>query len=513
MPNDFPLTDEQQAAVDAFHTGSDLLIEAGAGAGKTATLVAIGEHEAPRRGLYLAFNKALTEDAKDRMPGNVEARTVHSLAYRSVMPNRPALQARLRGGKRLDRRAEAKLLGLGPVTIRTPMGDKRLSAGYLAGYVMDGIRRFCQSGDPRPEAKHLPIVETIDAAQVGTGRRGPNNWDLANAHVRALRTAWDDLTDDDGVLRFGHDHYLKMWQLDSPRVGADFLMLDEAQDLSGVMREVILAQREHGVQLCFVGDPAQAIYGFTGATDAMRYLAEAGAPKVQLTKSFRFGPAVADVANAVLDRLDDSDLRVVGHDPVPSTIDALTDDDTDCVLTRTNAKAVTLALTMMDNGMRVAIADALKTQVVSFARAADDLMGQGWTSHRELAPFSSWDEVQRFVDEDFAGKELELMVKLVDRFGADVIQARLTGTVNETRADIVLSTAHTSKGREWDRVQIADDFPQRDEETGAPPELSPDEARLLYVAVTRAKLVLDLDGVDWLLPGAAPAEAAAGVDA
>lgn len=499
MPNTFPLTDEQQNAVEMFATGDDLLIEAGAGAGKTATLVAIGEHEAHRNGVYLAFNRALVTDAQTRMPRNVEASTVHSLANRTIRATRPALIGRL-GGKRLPRMQEARLLGVDAVTVTAPMGTKRLSAGYLAGYVMDGVRRFCQSGDPEPAAKHLPIVESIDPAQVGTGRRGPNNWELANRHVGAMRKAWDDLTSDYGVLRFEHDHYLKLWQLSNPRIAADFIMLDEAQDLSGVMRAVILAQSAHGTQLGFVGDPAQAIYGFTGATDAMRYLADAGAPTAQLTKSFRFGPEVARVANLVLDRLPDSDLRIVGHDPIESTIGTLSNEDADCILTRTNAKAVTVALELMADGKAVAIADALKSQVISFAKAADQLAESGWTPHKELAPFQSWDEVQRFVDEDFAGKELELMVRLVDRFGADVIQDQLARTVREGRADVVLSTAHTSKGREWGRVKIASDFPDRDEDD-RPPELSPDEARLLYVAVTRAQHTLDVDAVDWLFDG------------
>lgn len=495
----WPLTEEQQNAVEMFATGEHLLIEAGAGAGKTATLVALARHLAPRRGVYLAFNKALTEDAKKRMPDNVEARTVHSLAWRHVIGDNPDLKARLNGGKRLDRRAEAKILGVDSIVVDTPFGRKHLAAGYLAGVVMDGIRRFCQSADLLPEPKHCPVIEGLDVPTAEGRRRGPANWEVANQLAKPLRAAWEDITSDQGVLRFTHDHYLKMWQLSNPRIDASFLMLDEAQDLSGVMREVVLAQRAHGVQLVFVGDPAQAIYGFTGATDAMRYLSDAGANKVQLTKSFRFGPEVARVANLVLDMVDDSDLRIVGHDPIPSTIGKV--DEPDCILTRTNAKAVSLALRLMAEGREVAIAKALKDGVISFAKAADQLAATGWTTHPELAPFKNWGEVQDFVDRDVAGSELALLVKLVDEFGSDVIQAHLADTVTEAKADVVLSTAHTSKGREWDSVRIAGDFPQRDDE-GDAPELSVEEARLLYVAVTRAKLRLDVEAVDWLFDDA-----------
>lgn len=488
----WPLTEEQQKAVDLFAEGVDLRIEAGAGAGKTATLVALAKAQGDRRGAYLAFNKALTVEASKRMPANIEARTVHSFAHGAVMAARPELKARLARSERIDRKREAKLLGLSPVTIDAPMGRKTLAIGYLAGYVMQGIRNFCQSDDPEPLAAHLPTVEGIDEPTV-YGHRGRNNWTLAEGHVKAMRLAWEDLTAATGVLRFEHAHYLKLWELGEPRIPADFLLLDEAQDLSAVMRSVILAQRDcYGTQLCFVGDPAQAIYGFTGATDAMSYLE---GNRATLSKSFRFGPEVARVANRLLDLLDESDLRIVGHDPVPSVIGPV--DEPDCILTRTNAKAVSLALSLMAQGKRVAIADSLKKQVIAFAQAAQALMAGKWTGHPELAPFSTWDEVERFVAEDPAGSELALMVNLVNEFGADVIVAELSQTVKPKDADVELSTAHTSKGREWDKVRIADDFPQRDKE-GFPPDLAPEELRLLYVAVTRAKLALDVTLVDWI---------------
>lgn len=505
-PPKFPLTDEQQNAVSMFATGDDLLIEAGAGAGKTATLVAIAKDQSDRRGLYLAFNRALVDEAATRMPRNVEALGFHQLAYRSIIGKRPALKKRL-GGKRLARKEEAQILGLDDITVAGPNGPKRLPAQFLVGIVMGGIGKFAQSADDRPNARHVPFVEGIDEPGDFT-----NNRLLAKQLVPAMLRAWEDLTDDNGTLQFKHDHYLKMWQLSDPKLNADFIMLDEAQDMSPVLRETVLAQRKHGTQLAFVGDPAQSIYGFTGAEDAMRYLSETGAPTAQLTKSFRFGPEVARVANLVLDHLEDSNLRIVGHDPIDSTIGTIDPDDIDAILTRTNAKAVTLALDFMAEGKKVAIADNLKTQVIAFAKAAQQMRDFGYTDHPDLAPFTSWDEVEKFVDEDVAGKELELMVRLVNRFGADTIERELSRTVDPDQADISLSTAHTSKGREWDNVQIADDFPQRDEETGRPPDLSPDEARLLYVAVTRAKKRLDVDAVDWLFDGedGAPGQGAPG---
>lgn len=73
--------------------------------------------------------------------------------------------------------------------------------------------------------------------------------------------AWADLQDpDQGVVRFEHDHYLKMWALTEPKIDADFVFLDEAQDTNPVLENIFVAQRDHA-QLVMVGDSAQAIYG------------------------------------------------------------------------------------------------------------------------------------------------------------------------------------------------------------------------------------------------------------
>ncbi|GKW03098.1 hypothetical protein PEC301877_19130 [Pectobacterium carotovorum subsp. carotovorum] len=66
---------------------------------------------------------------------------------------------------------------------------------------------------------------------------------------------------------------------------------------------------------------------------------------------------------------------------------------------------------------------------------------------------------------------------------------RLQATTNEKEADVVVSTAHRSKGLEWDTVILNDDFSDITD-----PLLSEaartDETNLLYVATTRARKLL-----------------------
>ncbi|WP_436845412.1 3'-5' exonuclease [Streptomyces sioyaensis] len=75
----------------------------------------------------------------------------------------------------------------------------------------------------------------------------------------------------------------------------------------------------------------------------------------------------------------------------------------------------------------------------------------------------------------------------------------------EESAEVTVSTAHRAKGREWASVRIADDFTGPDDldergEDGAPlpGPIDIDEARLAYVAVTRARSLLDIGGLSWI---------------
>src|SRR5690606_8774522 len=125
------------------------------------------------------------------------------------------------------------------------------------------------------------------------------------------RKVWDDACNPAGVLRYEHDYYLKSWLLTHPKLTEyDYLLFDEAQDANAAITRLVLDQT-HAKRIA-VGDSCQAIYGWRGASDALSVF-----PGVQLTltKSFRFGPAVADEANLWLDLLD-APIRIEGHDPV-----------------------------------------------------------------------------------------------------------------------------------------------------------------------------------------------------
>jgi superfamily II DNA/RNA helicase len=58
-------TPEQATAIELFLTGESLAIEAGAGTGKTSTLVMLAKSAGNnRQGQYVAFNRALVEEGR-----------------------------------------------------------------------------------------------------------------------------------------------------------------------------------------------------------------------------------------------------------------------------------------------------------------------------------------------------------------------------------------------------------------------------------------------------------------
>lgn len=487
MPT-FPPTPEQATIIEAFGTGTDLVIQAGAGAGKTTTLRLLAQSAPRRRGLYIAYNRAIATDAAATFPSSIGCSTAHSLAYRAIGQ---AYRKRLNGG-RVPAKDIARRLGIHePQHLGSDVRD--VTPVQVARVTMDAVARFCRTADPELGRHHVPRVTGYETAGAHSA--------LTRLVFPLAQMVWRDLqTKTVGWAPFTHDVYLKMWQLTRPNLGADYVLLDEAQDADPVIASIVGNQAD--AQRIAVGDSAQAIYEWRGAIDAM---SKWPGQRLTLSKSFRFGPAVAHEANRWLDLLD-APLRITGHDPIPSIIAPL--ETPDAVLCRTNGGAMREVMTHLGAGRRVALVGG-GDQIKRLAYAARSLQDGKRTDHPELAAFESWDEVRDYVENDPAGSDLAVIVKLIDRYGSGALISAVMRLVPEESADVVVSTAHRAKGREWDHVKIASDFqPPRILEDGSQDEARPEELRLAYVAVTRARRVLDRGSLEWLdtyQPGPAPA--------
>jgi hypothetical protein len=466
-------TPEQQAIIDAYLAQRNLVIEAGAGTGKTSTLRLLATAALARRGIYVAYNRAIAEDAKRSFPPNVACATAHSLAFRAVGRS---FAHRLRAPRMPARELARQLAITRPVPLDR---GQVLAPAQAARLAMDTVARFCHSAAAELGPHHVPTVPGLDDPKAMAA--------LREVVVPLAEQAWADLSRPDGRLRFAHDHYLKLWQLSGPRLDCDVVLLDEAQDANPVIADVVDRQRH--AQRILVGDRCQAIYGWRGAIDAMASFP--ADQRLALSQSFRFGPAIATEANKWLDLLN-APLRLRGFEQIASRMAPLSHPD--AVLCRTNAEAVTQLMAAAEQGRRAALVGG-GGEIRRLAEAAVSLRAGHGTDHPELFAFTTWGEVQDYAAQDTGGSDLKVMVGLIDRHGPELVIETMDRLVPEPGADLVVSTAHKAKGREWPTVRIAADFR---EPKGEQPSVPRSEAMLAYVAVTRARQVLDNDGLAWL---------------
>jgi hypothetical protein len=206
-----------------------------------------------------------------------------------------------------------------------------------------------------------------------------------------------------------------------------------------------------------------------------------------LTRSFRFGDSVAAAATSILRILGET-RRVVG-DPNRNTLIAAAG-MTRTILCRTNAGVVKVVVDSLAEGRRPHVVGG----VTDLIRMLDDVSRLKLSIPPECPEFlgiANWAEVIDFAKSD-EGESLRSFVKIVLTHGeVALIQMLRSVSFAEAEADLIVSTGHKAKGREWDSVTLFSDFDPRLNKENPPRQvLNEEEARLLYVAVTRARKLL-----------------------
>ena len=469
----FRPTDEQLRVVAAARTGKDLVVQALAGTGKTTTLKLLAEALHDKKGTYIAFNKSIVEEAVTKFPSNVRCRTAHSLAYGQVGIH---FKNRMSSHSRITLRQVGEWLGVEKISYRVNKEAYILDEAQVANLVISSIGNFCKSVDAQISKEHIeiPFLASFDKKQIANFQR--------ELLPYALK-AWDDIQEQEGFLKFDHDYYLKIWQLSSPKIKSDFILFDEAQDADPVMLSIIEAQ--HHAQRIYCGDQFQAIYEWRGAENALSKVKVD--QSLWLTQSFRFGDAIASEANDILGFLD-APVKVQGFSKIESSVESIAFPK--AILCRTNAGVIQQVMNELGKNRKVAILGRTQ-ELIDFAEACGQLQKGKKTSHYELAPFSSWIEVKAYVAKyPEETHEIKTMIDLVDRFGVEALINALKQVVLESESDVLISTAHKAKGREWETVKLAGDYLH-------PTDMDLEDLRLAYVSVTRAIHKLDMS--EWAL--------------
>jgi superfamily I DNA/RNA helicase len=325
------------------------------------------------------------------------------------------------------------------------------------------------------EDKHLPGGE-FKEMQMKTGAS------MSYAKRLVLETAkklWEDRINPRSCVLATHDTYLKMYQLSKPVLaGYEVLYVDEFQDTTPCVLDIVMNQFGK-MKVVVVGDQYQAIYGWRGAVNAMKSI---NCETRNLTKSFRYGKAVADIATTVLE----GKMKVEGHDPIQSVASF------ECVdtskpytrLFRSNSALLTAAVLEMKNGTKV----KLEIDVKDFVKLLESAVAlkngdEKGVKHDKLLPFKNWYALKEEAKFD---PELNRIAKVVEDGNAEIWIEALQNHKNSDDAHVTFTTAHKSKGREFDQVVVEDDFKSAYNEDGEFVGLSEEEQNLLYVACTRA---------------------------
>lgn len=470
-------TAEQDMIVSLSRTGAAMKINAYAGTGKTSTLHLIA-NDSQRRGHYLAFNKAIANEARAKFPTHVTCTTIHSVAYRAVSNRTEFDNAKMTGYANAHLIAEALRL---PEFLHcsNAVAISRQSCGAL---IRDALHAFLCSGDVRPLPTHLPRYGRLGFL---TNEEFMGFATLASKGVEHL---WRKMQDKTDPFPLGHDGYVKLWALSDPQFHADYVMLDEAQDSNPVVLGVLSKQQ---CPVTYIGDPYQQIYEWRGAVNAMEGVQTKHS--ALLSQSFRFGDRIASAATQVLMYLK-APQPLRGYSAVNSHVGAV---HPVAVLARTNAGLMNNLMVFQSQNVRTHIiggAQELKRLLEHVTR-----LRQGLPSEiPEFFGFRNWNEVAHFSQET-EGAHLRTFVKLVEQCGETRLLAAIARCEpTEEMAQVCISTAHKAKGKEWDYVRLDDDFDVSFAElSGSQTEGSHvprSEARLLYVAMTRGRLGIDIPG-------------------
>ncbi|WP_425953087.1 UvrD-helicase domain-containing protein [Ralstonia pseudosolanacearum] len=455
-------TSEQLRVV--LSTVHRLIVQACSGAGKTFTLEEYSLANPGARILYLAYNKAIRDEAAGKFPTNVDCRTTHSLAWHF--------------GRRF--KDAGKLGNLRPNDLMKAFDVK---VGF-ARVLLTTVENFLYSDDADFVEDHVP--QTVAAKDVATVAE----WG---------RIVWATMRDlERKDVPMPHDGYLKLYQLSKPDLSRnyDIILFDEAQDANPVTTAIVEAQ---SCRLVIVGDKYQSIYAFRGAVNAMERIK--ADETLYLTESRRFGPGIAKLATLLLKTFRDEEHPVRSAFPDRETRYVVDRNLPYAIIGRTNAKLFGKAVALLGR-KRMHFVGGIENY--PFDKLVDvwhlmnnepglvqDSMFKTFGSLAKLEDYASKADDKEILSligvvKEYRGK----VTGLVERIKAEAVE-------NQEDADVSLTTAHRSKGLEFDQVVLLDDFEDFITDSGEflvldTPELV-QELHLLYVAITRAMNVLELN--------------------
>ncbi|NGZ66581.1 DUF87 domain-containing protein [Vibrio aestuarianus subsp. cardii] len=482
---EYNLTPQMDDIIDAVQAGDNIKGFAFAGAGKSTLLRAIEKYHSKKKGLYICYNKSLEREARKLFKGHtVDIATGHSFALNSFEPDvRDGYLRKV--GLKLSLQAVHEY-----ANINTEDPEyKMLELDKSVNIITSTAEQYIASASEMISDIHLSqsakdkISQLIKKKQILAKNKSEIYIYIVNQAKKLIRS----MLDHNNNCPCSHDLYLKAWQLSKPKIKYSYIMFDEAQDGNPVILSVILRQK---AQQIFVGDKYQSIYQFRGGVNAMDVIPYEAFP---LSCSFRYGQRIADLATRILRHLDDKiritglgfDTRIVKGSDYEGTEPFL-------YLAHTNSNLLEVVTSCYQAGIEAAFTSNKASFTAKKIRSIISI-------HEGGEPLIS--QHKRYKDiESLARSERDLETKnILEWLNEDISKVKTlaralewSADISQEEAQIHLSTAHMSKGLEYDVVMLGDDFRKVIASFGDGKPLDESEVNLLYVAVTRPKKTLIL---------------------
>jgi len=462
-------TQEQKDIWNAIeNSDAHIFVNAGAGTGKTFTIVEGAKRIGNQKAAFLAFNKSIATELQERLPEDVEAKTFHAFGF-----------AAIRNAGVKTRVNNYKLNNI----IKDLLGEDYHIAPLKK--LVSLVKGSMLEGNDKKAINQLIDEYNIQFESI-------REEEIAVQSIPAILTLCKTQTHH---IDFDDMIWLPLVS-DYPLPHYDIMFVDEAQDFNEMQRELI-SRCVNGGRCIIVGDKNQAIYGFRGADSNSISMFEDrltnGSRDIEhypLTITWRCPKSVVAEANRYV-----VDFRCPS-DAIDGTVivDAsFNPQRNDMVLCRYNAPLVGAFYDLISQGKSAYILgrDMTKGLIISVEKI---------TKNKHMGTQEFWALFMK----DFEFKHAKLLeqnkvnqaLTLEDKRDCISIFVEKTTTVGgiieeikrvfdgNDKGEIMLSTVHKAKGLEADNVYIlaTDRMPH--------PKGGHEENNICYVAITRAKKTL-----------------------
>ena len=514
---------EQLAVVTAIR--GPVCVIAGAGTGKTRVITnriayAINSGVTdPTKVLALTFTARAAGEMRARLRAlgvpNVSARTFHSAAIKQLLYFWPYAFG-----------------GQFPTLLTTKSGfvSQAIERAEVAVPAQTAVLReiageieWAKVLEISPENYHEKAIESNRLVKLPNNKSASENLGM----ISQVYEAYESLKRQERTLDFEDVLLLTVGMLEEDRGVRErirdqyrYFTVDEYQDVSPLQQRLLNLWLGNREEICVVGDAAQTIYSFAGATSNFLLNFKNRFPNAQvfrLSTGYRSTPEIINTANQILrvanlvsdHGIELQSVNTHGEKPlvngfssaadeiayvateVKKQIDSGIDSSDIAILARTNAQLdqVKSALNNLRLASQIRSGERFFERVdvrdaMRLIRGASVLPSEGGDWFADLVSV-----LQPFGDADYVTAFLRLAKSIKDNGGENMraflreIEDRAEQNNPPILPGVTLSTLHGAKGLEWDHLYLI----------GISEGVLPmgndlnEERRLFYVGVTRAK--------------------------